>query len=708
MVMRKVLRAIGITPLGLGAVGFVVGACSSVSPTAMSSGGNGGEAAGGQGGAPTSDAGTSPDAAPFVAAMPASYVAKVKNVLLGLPPTDAEISMVTADPTQMKTLVSSWMKQPEYATKMKRFFELAFQQTQVTAVDFSDQAFPKQIGINGTTTPLLVQNAQQSFALTMIDLLASGRPLSDATTTTKLMMTTALKELYAFLDVWQVDDAGTVTDLFKKAHPKQDITVSAASGPIPIAQTLDEASPNYMHWYDPDVATNDMKVDGCVQDPIVYAPSAIALHYLLYGSLDGRKNPVAGNPACPPSGGTATAPQLDATKDFSDWTLVTIRPPTGPEEVTPFYDLPALRKAQELVLTTPRAGFFSTPAFFANWQTNISNQMRVTMNQTLIVALGAQVDGTNLTIPTTTPGLDTAHSTQGACVVCHAELDPLRSIFAATYSWNYHAQDEAAFANQKGLFAFGGVIKPVTSTADLGTILAGHPLFAEAWAQKLCTYANSSPCAHEDPEFQRVVTAFQKGGLMWDTLVVELMSSPLVTNAAPTATAAANGEVVAVSRRDHLCAAINARLGFDDACGLDAVKRKGAQAAIFQIATGLPSDGYGRGATMPVLPNAPTLFYRAGVENLCEIVAASVIDVPTAKQQAGVTQWSSAKPDAAIADFVGVVMGLAASDPRGAQATTLLKSHFTDAMAQGATATNALESTFVTACLAPSAVSIGL
>jgi hypothetical protein len=187
------------------------------------------------------------------------------------------------------------------------------------------------------------------------------------------------------------------------------------------------------------------------------------------------------------------------------------------------------------------------------------------------------------------------------------------------------------------------------------------------------------------------------------------MSSPIVTNAAPTATAAADGEVVAVSRRDHLCAALNARLGFTDVCGLNAVTRKAEQAPIAQISSGLPSDGYGRGAVMPVLPNDPTLFYRAATENICSTVAAAVIDVAAAKQTPGVTQWSSTKPDAAIADFVSIVMGLVPSDPRAAPATMLLSQHFTTAMSQGgATASDALKSTFITACLAPSAISIGL
>src|SRR5450432_2018734 len=99
----------------------------------------------------------------FQPTSPSVYVAKVKNILVGLPPTDDKVKQVEADPSTLKTLIQSWMTLPQYTVKMKRFFELAFQQTQVSAVDFSDQAYPKQVDINATTTPLLVQNAQQSF-----------------------------------------------------------------------------------------------------------------------------------------------------------------------------------------------------------------------------------------------------------------------------------------------------------------------------------------------------------------------------------------------------------------------------------------------------------------------------------------------------------------------------------------------------------------
>ena len=85
-----------------------------------------------------------------------------------------------------------------------------------------------------------------------------------------------------------------------------------------------------------------------------------------------------------------------------------------------------------------------------------------------------------------------------------------------------------------------------------------------------------------------------------------------------------------------------------------------------------------------------------------------MIDVAAAKQTVGTRYFSSAQPDAAIADFVATIMALVPSDPRAAPATTLLKSHFTSAMQQGASASDALKSTFVVACLSPSAVSIGL
>ncbi|MEP7050664.1 MAG: hypothetical protein ABJB12_09940 [Pseudomonadota bacterium] len=678
--------------------------CSSSGKHAAEATSSGGASAG-DGGASMAGAGAA-SPPPFNAVLPAAYVAKVKNLLVGLPATDAEISAVTADADALPGLIADWQKLPEYQRKLERFFELAFQQTQISITDLADQSYPKQLVTNVATAPLLLQNIEQSFARTMLELNGQGRPFTDSVTTPKLMMTTALKELYAFLDQYEVNNEGKVSDGFRSEHPKVAVVAEAAQGPIPIAETLDPTSPNYMHWYDPDLS-GPGKVPACQVDPIEFPSSSFAIHRLLYGSLDGWKGP--GGIACPPIGGSATASQLTQA-DFTDWQLTELRAPKAGEASSIFYDLPALRAAKELVISLPRLGFFTTPAFFANWQTNTSNQMRVTLNQTLIVALGAQVDGSD---PTTTagnppPGLDTEHAGAGACRACHQTLDPLRSIFSATYSWNYHNQLDSTWSSQPGVFSFHGVQQPVTSMADFGGVLAAHPLFAKAWVQKLCYYANSAPCSDRDPEFLRIVQAFQDSKFDWNGLIAMLFSSALITNATHTATFDANGEVVAVARRDHLCAALDNRLGFTDVCGLHAVTPAAARAVVPSIAAGLPSDGYGRGSTAPVLPNQPTLFYRAGLENICEAVAAQTIDVPAAKQLPDVTQWSSKSPDAAIADFVSVVMALAPSDPRSSPATELLKAHFSKATKAGATAANALKSTFVTACLAPSSVSIGL
>jgi hypothetical protein len=442
--------------------------------------------------------------AAFSPTPPAVYVAKVKNILVGLAPSAAELDAVAGDPQALPGLVDTWMALPQYRGKMLRFFQLAFQQTQVTANDFTDQV-RAQPGLNNSTTPLLLQNAQESFARTMLALTAQGRPLTDAMTTRTLMMTTALKEFYAFLDTWQVDNDGNIFDTFRTDNRATPIVVQSAGGPVPIDQSVDPASPNFMHWYNPDVATEET-ISECQQDPVVLAAKARSLHYVLWGSIDGRT--LANGHFCPGFGGSARGPQLTAA-DFDDWTMVTIRPPDPGQATTRFYDLPGLRAATELVLSVPRAGFFSTPAFFANWQTNSSNQMRVTMHQTLIVATGATVALGDDAALDATPGLDAAHAGSGPCYGCHRTLDPTRSILSSTWSWNYHNQLDSTWTVQPGLFAFRGMVRPVASIGELGEALAQHPLVAAGWVQKLCHYMNSVACDEDDPEFQRLVRQFR-------------------------------------------------------------------------------------------------------------------------------------------------------------------------------------------------------
>ena len=539
----------------------------------------------------------------------------------------------------------------------------------------------------------------------MLELNAEGTPLTSAMTTQRFMMTPALMELYAFLDAWQVGDTGISDRSLEGWRTQAHLHAGGNRRSIPITETLDPASPNYMHWFDPDVATV-----GTTQGAVRRGSHRV--------SRERDRAPLPPRGAIPPYttaagakcvqyGGSAKAPQL-TTADFGFSAGGRPSAPAGRREApTAFYDLATLRSATELVLTNPRVGFFSTPAFFANWQTNTSNMARVTTNQSLIVATGAAVDGTDTTVPPTTPGLDAAHAAPGsACFQCHQLLDPTRSILAATYSWNYHQQDETAFSTQPGLFAFEGVIKPVSTIADYGAVLATHPLFAQAWVQKLAYYVNSTACDTTDPEFQRIVGVFQSSNYSWTALVRELLSSPLTTYVTPTKTTLEVGETVAVSRRESPLrraqrpprAHRHLRAGRADPQGAaDGRTRDRLRPPLGRL--------WPRRHRAGVLPNQPTLFYRAGTENICEAVAPwSTWPSPWP----GVTQWTSTQPAAeAIADFVSI-MGLTPSDPRAARAQTILTAHYAQAVQSGATASNALKSTFIAACAGPSAISIGL
>ncbi len=657
--------------------------------------------------APPTDGGVdggAPDSGiPFEAASVHTAVTKVKSLLVGLPPTEAEVQAVTQSSAALEGLIDGWMTRPEYEAKMRVFFELAFQQTQIDQADFNEIAPPNGLG-KGAGVRLLTQNARESFARTALQLIAEGRPFTETFTTHRVMMTPAMKELYAFIDSRRADNDRKVTDTFKLAYPGAKISLSATSGPVPLEQSTDPTNPNFLHFFDPDVGTLDPDPD-CNVDPAVIGADGFTVHTVLYGEVPSHKG--KNGKSCRSRIGTAQGIQL-SPDDFARWAMVTVRQPAQGEATTRFFDLPSLRTASELVLLTPRAGFFSTPSFQANWPTNQANQMRVTANQALIVATGMDVNVLDPTVVTQTPGLDQAHAGKAECYSCHRLLDPTRSIFSSSWSWYDSPQVDPQWAAQKGLFAFQGVVASVTSLESFGATLASHPLVATAWVQKLCFYANSAPCAADDPEFQRVVTAFTSSNFSWPTLVRTLFASPMLTNLAPTTTAATNGEVLAVARRDHFCAALDSRLGLSDACGLElTLGKKAGLGSIGPIISGMPSDGYGRGATVPILPNDPTLFYRAGLENVCVEVARLVIDSPFNGDQPNSKRWHSTDPDSAITDFVDQLMGLTASDPRTTQVKTLLRSHYTTARASQS-ASDALKSTFITACLSPSLLGIGL
>jgi hypothetical protein len=268
---------------------------------------------------------------------------------------------------------------------------------------------------------------------------------------------------------------------------------------------------------------------------------------------------------------------------------------------------------------------------------------------------------------------------------------------------SYHVQNlSLPSEQQQAEFQFADVAFAGEGVRDFAAGLADHPRFARAWTQKLCEYANSVPCAEDDPEFLRVAESFRAGDHDFKTLVRELFSSPLVTQAAATKTSEKQGAVVTIARRDHFCAALQTRLGLPDACEL-----KSSEPTLRQnLSFGIPGPAYARGAVSPLMPREPNLFFMASVENLCVQLAESVVD--PVECPPGRRCFRSDRASAALDELAHVVMALPASDRRCAEVREILSEHYDDAIQAGYQAGDALKSAFVLACTSPLSSAIGL
>ena len=639
---------------------------------------------------------------PWEAVAPPIYLAKVKSLLTGVPPTPAELAAVTADPAALEGLVDGWLASPEGQAKLRVFFMQAFQQTQITKAELVDQiGNGDSLDGNGIAQTALVANIKESVARTALAWTASGRPFNELARTRKLQLTTALMSYLAFIDARGVTDRGSVSDRYYLSLPaaeRPDAGFTVRLG-VPTG-TVDPTNLETQAWGVQPATADAGTFPSCPTAPNSTTRALKPRGQFsrdLFNLLLGRvpDDPTYTGSGTLPCRAFNTAPQFLDT-DFTDWREVTMRAPGTGESPTVFWDLATLRNRNEVVLTLPRAGFFTTPAFFANWQTNGSNQHRVSMNQTLIVALGKSFDGNGSTVPISENGLDEEHASDPACYACHRTLDPMRQFFRQSFTIQYGLQTDAGVVAQNGEFAFEGVAATGAGRGvlDLADQLATHPRFATAWAQKLCTWADSAPCSEDDPEFLRVAKAFGDSGHDFRVLAREMLSSPLVTGTAATKTFTDRGYVVSIARADHLCAALASRLGLQNACQVNGTARS--------LSNTLPADAYSRGAEAPVLTADTSLFFRSITENLCRTLADQVVDIGTTPR------FSSKTPAAAVDDMVRSVMALVDGDARQSGATTILNEHYAAAVKAGASARDALKSTFVLACSSPTAVSVGL
>jgi hypothetical protein len=770
-----------VASLGYGCNGKIGSGSSGSGSTTGSGGstttGSGGSTTTGSGGGNVDAGGVTVKPTTFTPALAGPTCRKIKDLLVGMPCTDADVSTVASmGPAGLQQLIITWMTdpsfQPQFQGKMVPFFRNLFQQTGFTPTDdFKPQLLenggfdfgPLGTGAVGDDIYFkLVKNLQDSFALTAWQMVKEGtEPFSDVLTTKKFMMTTGLLSLYTQIEM--PDDepynfsggANTAT----KLQWKLDYVNT-----IPLTDSLNPQSPNYMVFDDekPTSSSGFLLQPTCqgVGD-MVGTPKTV----VTFGgaSSGGFSNPTGGyaqlfqrligyTPRYPflgqPDCWEHPSKPYMSEADVSEWRWVTITPKASGDAYVQPYDLPTLRTLTTIKLAMPRVGFYTTPAFLALWNTNDSNQHRVTMNQTLLAALGQSFTSDNDLTPLSEVGLASSHTTNsGECYGCHKSLDPMRMFFGNQFDFNdrndfvanpfsgSQPNPRPAAPLQAG-FAFGDVnwASPSggTSMSDLGALLLKAtdedttdpggplPLFALSVAQQLCFWANSSACSPSDPAFRGVVADFVSSNYNFPSLVKELFSSALMTGAAATATyppdSAGNATVpISISRQTHLCAALSNRMGVSDVCALTAAVPTSAQSTTLTIAGSVAADAFSRGSQTPVTPAYPDLFYRAATEELCENVAKLVVDATGGPYTS--SSSSCANGDGLLTKLVEQVMGLNPSDALHDGALMILENHCAAAAKVKTTTggttstsaqTNAVRSTFVLACESPSALGIGL
>ena len=142
----------------------------------------------------------------------------------------------------------------------------------------------------------------------------------------------------------------------------------------------------------------------------------------LYSFMKGENfwffDPPQGKPGstwCQAGGGTTDSHNVTHTAlitdaDYADWRMVTINQVSASNPETRFFDLAGNRKSEHIELYSQRVGYSTTPSFFAQYPTNLSNQARATINQTMIVGLGQAFDGSDTITVKDAPGLVPDHA----------------------------------------------------------------------------------------------------------------------------------------------------------------------------------------------------------------------------------------------------------------------------------------------------------
>ncbi len=366
--------------------------------------------------------------------------------------------------------------------------------------------------------------------------------------------------------------------------------------------------------------------------------------------------------------------------DYADWRDVNFTQAADASEVRPYQNTAAfvngLRNIADggsLALRAPRVGFFNSPTFFENWETNPDNQFRVATNQAILAALDILFEAGDTTPQDNENGLAAEHAPQDtACYQCHRLLDPMRLQYQNVYTIRYRMRDNV-ITDREPSFAFQGHTAPTQTMDQFAQALVNHPRFAVAWVQKLCMWANSQRCVENDPEFLRLVTFFQQDYNLMN-LLVELFASPLTTGVESTQTHETNEFFVSIARSNHLCNALQTRIrqARTDRCEAERAADPDANPAVCNqrnniacnannqtraMADLISRDAFGRGSSEFIQESLSGPFNARALTELCTQLANREVG-------GGDRTFTQGDVNGSIDRMVRFVMGMPATHPR--------------------------------------------
>jgi hypothetical protein len=632
-----------------------------------------------------------------------TYGAKAKTLLTGLPLSESEWSDLQGNPDALPQLIDTWLELPESDQLLTRFFMTAMQQNGVTRENFLNL-----LGRNDTSTgrfrgPQLPQgypnsaSAQldfmfrrsmtESMARTALELVRANKSLKEIATTKTYMLNTALISLLALMDDNVIGDDKKET-LRTSAGVFDTIRlVSNAEDAPPASEALNPKSPNFGVFYHPNLRNINLQACGLstlpkqisvtLQPPTtgewrVNSKNHTFNVFMAFALGRIERFVMHATPNCFIPASTQSIVLYDF-EDFFDWRMVDIRKPGDSENPTLFFDLAAIRTATEIVLHTPRLGFITHPGFLGTWMTNEDNGARVTANQALIVALGNSFESAAIEDYDPT-NVDNEHAGDADCYGCHQTLDPMRDLVRGSFSNYYGEQLDPARQDMESDFYFGGQKATGSGIEFFVEQIAKHPMFAKAWVQKLCYFANAGPCPESD-ELERVVKVFEDSDFNFLTLVKELFSSPLVTGAKCLPGVPA-GTGATISRRSHFCAVLANRAGAKDICAQDTEVQAQSplQSNVSAAVESVPDDSYSRDEVKPVTIAETGMFVRANREAACMALAFNSLQVDHLFKGYS-NPATPAEVEQGVTLLVEKLMGVVPSDPRYAAAKQVIRDH---------------------------------